>query len=230
MSIFHPAEAVCPKCGSTLEFSVVASVNADRRPDLRAAILDRSFQAVICETCANPTTVVPHLTYMDVQRGDWILVEQVSEVPNWQTHETEALALFDDAFGAGAPAAARALAVGVHPRLVFGWPALREKLLCSELGLDDISLELVKMAVMRGADGTPLGEGLALRLAGHDGDNLKLEVIDDETQRLAATTDIPRSLYDDIHGDTAAWAALRQTFDGKAFVDLNRFLIEPVEG
>ena len=33
---------------------------------------------------------------------------------------------------------------GFQPRLVFGWPALREKLLCASLSLNDVDLELLK--------------------------------------------------------------------------------------
>ena len=40
MSLFESAKSPCPKCGTPHAFEVVASVNADRRPDLRAAILD----------------------------------------------------------------------------------------------------------------------------------------------------------------------------------------------
>lgn len=42
--------ATCPACGAELEAETVASVNADRRPDLRDAILDGIFSADLATT------------------------------------------------------------------------------------------------------------------------------------------------------------------------------------
>ena len=44
MSIFESTELACPACGAINAFEAVNSVNADRRADLRRAILDGSFQ------------------------------------------------------------------------------------------------------------------------------------------------------------------------------------------
>ena len=45
MSLFNPAAAQCPNCGTAQDVQLVGSINADRRPDLRQQILDRTFQA-----------------------------------------------------------------------------------------------------------------------------------------------------------------------------------------
>jgi len=225
MSIFNTATATCPECGEPVEISWAASVNADRRPDLRSAILDRSFQAEFCPTCGQPMRLPPHLTYVDLARRNWILVEDVAELPQWAVHEAEAGKLFEESFGPAAPPVAQELASGVRPRLVFGWPALREKLICTELGLDDVQLELLKLAVMRGVAGTPVGDGLALRLVAGNDDTLTLDVVNDATETAVSTTELPRSLYDDIGTDTAAWAPLRARLVNEIFVDVQRFMI-----
>jgi CpXC protein len=48
MSKFETQTLTCPSCGEAVDFEAVASVNADRRPDLREAILDFSFQRQVC--------------------------------------------------------------------------------------------------------------------------------------------------------------------------------------
>src|SRR6185437_14909973 len=149
MSIFNDATATCPNCGEAVEISWAASVNADRRPDLRVAVLDGSFQAETCPTCGTQMRLPSHLTYVDIARHTWVLVESPDQIGDWHAHEKQAQSLFDESFGPTAPAAARELAEGVSPRLVYGWPALREKIICNTLGLEDVTLELLKMAVIR---------------------------------------------------------------------------------
>lgn len=225
MSIFHTATIACPDCGLSSDVSWSASVNADRRPDLRDAILDGSFQSESCPHCSRKLRLPPHLTYVDMTRGQWLVAASAAELTQWPVLEADAVKLFDASFGAGAPAAARSLAEGVRPRLVFGWPALREKLLCGELGLNDVDLELLKLALLRGASGIPIGDGLALRLEGGDAGMLTFAVIREETEERVAASEIPRELYDDIAADTATWAAQREQLAGHPFVDTLRFMI-----
>jgi hypothetical protein len=225
MSLFNTTTIACPDCGNREEVSWAASVNADRRPDLRAEVLAGSFQAHECAACGTRMRLPPHLTYIDIGRGNWVLVQSVDEIANWTTHEAEAQRLFEAAFGASAPKVAQELAEGVSPRLVFGWPPLREKILARELGLDDVILELLKLDILRNVPGGPIGAA-ALRLAAGDSSTLHFEVTDDDSEAVTAETEVPRSLYDDIAGDSAAWATLRDRFSGKALVDVLRFTLE----
>jgi len=226
MSIFHAADVKCPACGLEQEVQMVASVNAVRRPDLRAAILDRSFQSHTCESCGAMLRLPLHLTYVDMKRGLWIVAEPVDELGQWSAHTAEARALFDESFGDNAPAPARALAPGMRPRIVFGWPALREKIICNDMGLDDVTVELLKAALLRARPDTPMAFDQSLRLAGGDEQSLFLEVLDDQSEQHVAAAGVPRSLYDDIEGDDLAWATLRITLGREPFVDLKRFMVE----
>ena len=65
------------------------------------------------------------------------------------------------------------------------------------------------MAVMRSVPGTPLHGGLTLRLLEGDADALKLGVTNDATEAWTESIMVPRSVYDDIAGNTEAWAELR---------------------
>jgi ribosomal protein S27AE len=225
MSIFHKAQATCPKCGTKSAVELVASVNADRRPDLRAAILDGTFQAQTCPKCGAAMRLLPYLTFMNLKRGQWILVQPPAALEQWQAEEQEAQALYDESFGAAAPKIAQELAEGLQPRVVFGWPALREKLICSDLSVDDTTLELLKIAIVRDVAQPPLADQTELRLVGGDDDVLHFSWIETATEGGIADLDVPRAAYTGVAGDTAAWVALRGNFEGKMFVDMQRLLV-----
>lgn len=225
MSMIHTAMVRCGACGEETEARWAASVNADRRPDLRDAILSGSFQSLTCPNCETAVRLPAHLTYLDHGRGDWLLVEDIDQLGTWAETETEALSVFRETFGPGASAAAQELAEGVSPRVVFGWAALREKLLCTEHGVDDVTLELVKLATMRSGMDTPVGSGVALRLSAVDDDTLTLDAVDEKTERVDASASVPRSLLDDVADEPAAWAALREQLVTGPFVDINRMVV-----
>ena len=84
MSMFNPATAPCPACGTVHRFQLVASVNADRRDDLRLAILDGSFQRETCAKCKTQFVLPPALTYLDVRRGQFILVQPLKVQEYWE--------------------------------------------------------------------------------------------------------------------------------------------------
>ena len=65
MSIFKAMQLTCPVCRKAFDYEAVHSVNADRRPDLRAAILDGSFQQVDCPSCRARFRLDPSFNYLD---------------------------------------------------------------------------------------------------------------------------------------------------------------------
>src|SRR4051794_37808401 len=149
MSLFTPESVTCGACGKTSQVLRAGSINADRREDLRQAILDGSFQAETCPHCGERMRLPAKLSYLDIGRRQWIIAEDTTELETWREAEGRAQALFDTTFGRAAPRLERELGSGLAARVVFGWPALREKVLCGGLGLDDLTLELLKLAIMR---------------------------------------------------------------------------------
>src|SRR4051794_842720 len=148
MSMFRTMPVTCPECGTAVEFNAVFSVNADRRPDLRAAILDGSFQRQPCPRCGKTFRLDPEMAYADLGHGQWIAVFPVAKLGRWKELEEEARATFAQAYGPQAPAVARQLGARMRPRLTFGWGGLREKLVAADHHLDDVTLELVKLAIV----------------------------------------------------------------------------------
>jgi hypothetical protein len=225
MSIFEPAEVPCPACGAMLTFDLSASVNADRRPDLRLDILAGTFQQVTCDGCSGVTRLPPALTYMDVKRGQWILAKPAADFGNWTLLEAIARQAFELSYGAAASAPARTIGRGLRPRIVFGWAALREKLLAKEEGIDDVSLELLKLAAVRQISGAPLNDETELRLVYADEETLTLAWLISETERELSSLELPRSSIAGIEADENGWAALRGQLNEALFVDFGRLLL-----
>jgi hypothetical protein len=222
MSIFITASTVCPTCGTAGTLDFPASINADRRPDLRAAILDHSMFTLPCRNCGETLTFEPHITYLDMVRGQWILAESVDEIEHWRAAEASAVRVHGLAFGPTAPAAARDIGATLKPRLVFGWPALIEKLRCDELGLDDAALEALKLAIVRDGPARELDASLELRMLGRDGDNLDFAWADPVTGEISARFSVPETAYAIVKGGGEAWAPLQKLLAGPLYVDMNR--------
>src|SRR5690348_16409270 len=126
MSLFVNAHATCKQCGKETDVRLAASVNAARRPDLRQEILDGTFQAETCPACGARLRLPVHLSYLDIDRGQWILAESIDLLPQWRDVEAEAHDVFERSYGSGAPTIAQEFGAGLRPRLVLGWAALRE--------------------------------------------------------------------------------------------------------
>jgi hypothetical protein len=226
MSLMKTTALDCPACARPLSFQTAYSVNADRRPDLRAAILDGSFQRMACPHCGAGFRLDCDFTLLDIGRGQWIVAAPVAAVADWEAREAQAREMFERAYGAEAPAIAREVGQRLRPRLVFGWPALREKLVAADHGLDDVALEAVKATVLRSSGAIP-GRAIAeLRLVAADGDELLLAWQRSYDGAAGEVLSAPRALHDQIAADAGgAWAPLRASFDGALFVDLKRHLV-----
>jgi hypothetical protein len=228
MSVFLPTTATCATCGKVAETELAASVNADRRKDLRAAIIDGSFQSLVCSGCGTEIRLPAHLTYIDIGRGQWILVEDTDRLEQWYDTEKDATALFDQAFGRGAPPLQRQMGAEIDARLVFGWTALREKLIAKQAGLDDGILEVLKISVLRNVPAPPLNDRTELRLidVAEDG-QLLLRWVNGVTEEGIVDLPLDRALYDTLAANLAPWQALLDDVRKGLFVDMNRLLISP---
>jgi hypothetical protein len=204
---------------------LVHSVNAGRRADLRAAIIDRSFQKQKCPACGFAFRVEPEFTYMDLGRGQFMAAWPAAYVAQWQEHEKRGLQAFDTAFGSAAPPEARAIGKKLSTRVIFGWTGLREKLIVAEAGIDDHTLELAKIGVIRNLDEAPMGGGSELRFLGLDQESLVLGWFRVGSEDLNEVVRLPKAILAEIDSTPAAWAALRQDINAGPFVDYRRLVI-----
>lgn len=224
MSLFRDETFPCPDCLTPVTFQVAESLNADRRPDLRAAILDATYQRGTCPACGRSFRIEPHLTYLDVGRGQWILTLPAEALPRWADLERGARDMFADSFGPAAPLAARQIGERMATRVVFGWSGLREKLLCGEHGVDDAALEALKAELLRAGDAATAGDARELRLIGVEGDTLLLAWLFDDGDTPMQTLRVPRDLLAEIAAGPA-WQGLRERLTAGPFTDLNRLLV-----
>ncbi|MGZ5156675.1 MAG: CpXC domain-containing protein [Caldimonas sp.] len=224
MSVFNTAALPCPACGTSVNFELVHSVNAVRRPDLRAAILDRSFQRRPCPTCGTLFRVEPTFSYLDMGRKQFLAVWPASELANWQEVETRSRSSYDKAFGKGSDGAA--LAKGMQARCVFGWLGLNEKLIALEHGIDDAGLEMAKLATLRTMGDVKLGKDREFRLVGATDDELIVGWLRTSNEEIDDEYSVPRQILKDIEAEPETWAALRADVSGDMFVDYRRLLLK----
>lgn len=227
MSRFRPVTLACPRCGAEAIFDRVDQVAADHRSDLRDAILAGEFQRKDCLRCGASFRLDTDFTYVDIGRGAWIVAAPLAALGEWALRERLAREQFARAFGEKAAPSTRKAAAKVRPRLVFGWPALREKLRAHAHQLDDVVLEACKAATMRQLGELPFGPDADLRLVDVSARRLVMAWVRPADSGIGEMLGVPRSLYDEIAADArGAWAEWREGFDGALFVDLNRDLVQ----
>ncbi len=224
MSVFVTMQASCPVCAAAWEIEVVGSVNADRAPELREAVLDGSFQAQVCESCGMAFRLPPRFTYVDFGRRQWFVAHPTGESIRWPEHEAMAQEMFETTFANNAPRAVQEMAAGVRRRIVYGWPALREKLLCQDHGLDDVTMELFKAAMLQHVPSAPVSDETELRFDGMDDGKLSLSWFMAGTEQRLGRVGVPPAAFSAFEREPG-WDDLRAQFAGAAFVDMERLMV-----
>ncbi len=225
MSMFETQTIHCPACGTAKQADMFFSVNADRRPDLRAAVIDGSFQRQTCANCQAVFRIDPDFNYLDLRRGQWIAVHPFSRLGDWAELQAADQASFDTAYGVAASRGAREIGAGLAVRMVFGWPAFREKLVAAEAGLDDRDLELLKMALLRARDDAPISGTVELRFAEENIDGLFMVWVDATTDTVVDGFAVPRLAYEQIATNVEDWGDLRAEIGTGLFVDMQRLMV-----
>ncbi|MGR3321324.1 MAG: CpXC domain-containing protein [Pseudooceanicola sp.] len=225
MSLFTTMSVTCPSCGKSMLMEAVGSVNADRRPDLRDAILDNTFQQVDCTNCGEAFRLEPEFNYLDVGRGQWIAAMSGREMVDFRDAAPEATGTFDTAYGKDSPAEAQTVGEGLTPRLTFGWQGIREKLLLREHGLDDGIVELCKFELMRNIENAPMGAEVELRLYIVDDDVLTFMFLNMMSEALIEEFQVPRRFYDEIAEKSEAYAPLLEKLTDSIFVDIRKLFM-----
>lgn len=222
MSLFRATNVSCPNCGATVNMSAVGSVNADRRPDFRDAILQSNFQDQTCDACETSFRLSPEFNYLDMGRGQWIAALPAGRVRDWIELEDETKASFDLSYGPKAPKVARDIGAELAMRLTFGWPAIREKILANEHSIDDVVLEMLKLETLRRVPSAPLAEGIELRLVAVSETDLTFTWIDAETEAVQETLTVQRTLLDAIIENAEGWKPIRAKLTDGPFVDIQK--------
>jgi len=226
MSIFQQEKITCPTCKAQVDCEVNYSLFADRRPDLRDEVLEGTFQQMVCTQCGEIFRLDPRMTYLDVSRKQWILVEPLENLARWKELEKVAIDNFNEAYGPGTSPQARRLGKDLQVRAAFGWMALREKLLAEENNLDDATLEMTKILLLRTSESAPLADDVDLRLIEiDDDDNLVFGWIKGASEEMLESITAPRAVYEGIEVSPGDFKSLREQVTAGPFVDMGRLLV-----
>jgi hypothetical protein len=225
MSVFRYETIDCPACATPVEFELVLSVNADRRPDLRAEIVAGSFQRRACPSCGTEFRVDPEFTYMDLGHGQYIGVWPVAKRGDWKACGAKTAETFEAALGSGASPEARKLGAKLEPRAVFGFPALVEKIIAKEAGIDDRTLELAKVMALRHGGETPVPGRRELRLVEAGAEEVVLAWVRPADGEVESALRVPRTLIADIDAEPEPWKAMRESVGEGIVVDFQREML-----
>jgi len=225
MSLFKSMNVTCPACEKMISVDAVGSVNADRRADLRDAILDNTFQNVACSECGEMFRLEPDFNYLDTGRGQWIAAMPARMLPRHEEMQVQAQEAFDRSYGPDSSPSAQDIGSGLQARLVFGWPALREKILIRDVNLDDGLIELLKIDVLRRLPEINLVQGVEMRLLDVTEEELKLAWINAETEAVDQTIGVRSALYEEIAGNPEGWAKIAGQVNEGMFVDAQKMFM-----
>jgi len=203
----------------------VGSVNADRRPDYRDDILQSKFQDETCPDCQTSFRLAPEFNYLDVGRGQWIAAMPANRLRDWIEVEDAVKESFAISYGVKAPQAARDVGGDLAVRLTFGWPALREKILANDRGIDDAVLETLKLEMIRRIPSAPFAEGIELRLVDTSEEALNFVWIDAATEEVLETLQVRRTLLEAILENAEGWKSIRDQLTDGPFVDIQKLFM-----
>jgi hypothetical protein len=199
VSITSVREVEC-RCGAPVRVFVATSVNAERHPHMREAILRRTFHVFECAACHQPIGIDKELLYIDLARGEFYGVFPLAAASDPEPCARQIAAAFETALGASVGAPARQLAAEMRVRVCFGLEELREKIVARNAQLSDLALELVKADILAAnPDLAQLGvQTLRLESLGEDGRlGMLLEQAGDPPRLLADRAfTIARDVYD----------------------------------
>lgn len=147
MSISETKQASCPRCGAQSEVKIYQSVSVNSEPTLKADIFDEKLFKWRCSACGNEARLTYPILYNDV-KGKF-MVYFIPGVDRFQISNDE----LEKEYGH---------LLGVVKRSAGIFNEFKEKIFIFESGLDDMAVELTKLAMSESVSkklGTPAIEG-----------------------------------------------------------------------
>lgn len=168
----------CPHCQAETEHKVIDHINIDRNPELRAKVQDLSCFRVTCPNCGETVLAVHPCLYHDMSNQFMVWL--------WPEENKAPRAQFD-------PLA------GYTLRLVDSLNAFREKINILERGLDDRTVEIMKLLLfMQLNRDLDVVELLFHELDGQTMDFRFVAVLSDGAEQYAA---MPGTVYQRLNED-----------------------------
>ncbi len=142
MAVYHPTLITC-QCGNTFSANLARSINAGRTPAIREKIMRGEFHRVACPKCGKSKAVESPFFYTDLSRHAIYHVRPRSERYNFRRDSMRLTKVAADVPPDLASSDPRQL------RVLYGLDELREKLVAQDTGLDDRTVELLKIFLLQ---------------------------------------------------------------------------------
>ncbi len=232
MSLYRDHELRCPWCGATSQQSVAVSLDAASARREREEILAGTFQRFSCQQCGKAHVADGPLIYIDFENKHWLGVLPRPWESAWWQWEKQPEEAFTRNMVDNCPPIVRSWSPDFTIRTVFGLPALREKLLCFDAGIDDRALEALKLDFMRTSPDSVFALEGRPRLVAVDDRQLGFytvtEVeqwpqISDEPQKVVVNLSIPRAQLDRFNDPV--WQATLDAVSRGPYVDVGRLIL-----
>jgi hypothetical protein len=149
VSKFEPARLSCA-CGTEFEVMAADSLHITNLPEVRSRIVAGDFHVFGCPSCGARVQLDKLLAYTDFERWQWFTVFPERALADWQG----AVQFAESSFHATVEDRSAPLVKTWSPKLreqlraIFGIQALREKLLLIDAGLDDRTIEALKLQIL----------------------------------------------------------------------------------
>jgi hypothetical protein len=153
MSKFEPARLSCV-CGTEFEVMAADSLHITNLPEVRAKIVDGGFHVFGCPSCGARVQLDKLLAYTDFDRWEWFTVFPETALADWRGAVAFAEASFHTTVEDRSAPLVKTWAPKLRARMraIFGVQALREKLLVLDAGLDDRTIEALKLQIIEWYD------------------------------------------------------------------------------
>lgn len=132
MSNMISKNITCPKCGFQVATKIYQGINVTAEPTLRESVLTEKLFKWKCPACRFEAVLKHPLLYNDVKNK--FMIYLIPNVVSEQLVDTKLEEEFPET-------------ASVTKRLVSSFNALKEKIMIFEEGLDDMAVELAKLAV-----------------------------------------------------------------------------------
>jgi hypothetical protein len=206
-------------CGATVSVFCADSINAERHPHMRDAILGRTLHVFECGACLGAIAVDKPLLYVDLGRGELYGVHPAGERGLEREHGEALIALWSSSVGDAAGGAAREAFAGdrFHVRVCYGLEELREKIIAHAAGSRDLVIEALKADAMAGRPELGRLAVIALRFDGVAADGRLVFIAEratDPPSLLDLGFVIERARYDELA--QLSWQDLLARYPGIA--------------
>lgn len=210
-------------CGHVYEVEAARHLHVTRRPEVRQAVLDGTFHRFACDRCGKVNLCEEVLAYTDFARRQWFTLFPAVQLHNRRDAVRICHELFDRTMVERAPPLVQSWSGELTQRAIFGFAALRDKLVVLEAGLDDRLVEIMKLRMFQA--GRLLFEpGVYLCCTAVAGDELVFEYADARSPTTQVIR-VPRREYVRMVMDHERHAAFCRRWFGDIFVDYRVALV-----